>query len=52
MVRRVVKRVVKRYIKAYLKAKHLLSLLMCGNTFSMTEIEVTKGFGNFSNMTT
>ena len=52
MVTRVVKRVVKCYIKAYLKAIHLQSLLMYGNTFNMTEIEVTKGFGNFSNMTT
>ena len=25
---------------------------MCGNTFKMNEIEVTKGYGNFSNMAT
>ena len=23
---------------------------MCGSTFNMTEIEVTEGYGNFSNM--
>ena len=40
---------VTRYIKAYLG---LSCLVMCGNTFNMTEIEVTEGYDNFSIMAT
>ena len=37
---------VTRYIMAY---PSLYSLVMCGNAFNLTEIEVTKGYDNFSN---
>ena len=38
---------VTRYIKAY---PCLKSLVICGNKFKITEIEVTEGYGNFPNM--
>ena len=37
------------YTKAYLR---LQSLVMCGSTFNLTEIEVIEEYDNFSNMTT
>ena len=42
-----VEAMVTRYIKAY---PCLQSLIMYGNKFKMTKIEVTEGYGNFSNM--
>ena len=37
---------VTRYIKAY---PCLQSLVMCGKTFNMIQIEVTEGYAKFSN---
>ena len=39
---------VTHYINTY---QCLQSLVMCSNTFNMTEIEFTEGYDNFSNST-